>query len=70
MKNKKLEEEKINLKVEVNNKKKVDDHLKSLKESILVEQELLHDAKTEFFVEVQNMVDMLKYLENNLVVAS
>ena len=36
-KNKKLEEENINLKDEVNKKQKVDDHLNSLKESILIE---------------------------------
>ena len=38
-KNKKLEEDNINLKAEVNKKQKVDDHLNSLKESILIEQE-------------------------------
>ena len=47
-KNKKLEEEKIDLKAEVNKKKKVDDHLNSLKDNILIEQYLLHYAKTEF----------------------
>ena len=41
-KNKKLEEENINLKVDVNKKKKVNDHLNSIKESILIEQEFLH----------------------------
>ena len=69
-KNKKLEEENINLKVEVSKNQKVDDHFNSLKEGILVEQELLHDAKTECFVEVQMMVDMLKALEKHLEVAS
>ena len=49
LKNKKLEEENIDLKVEVNKKKKVDGHLNSLKESILIEQEFLHDAKTNCF---------------------
>ena len=53
----------------MNKKWKVDDHLDSLKESILIEQELLHDAKTECFVEVQKMVDMLKALEKHLEVA-
>ena len=69
-KNKKLEKENINLEVEVNKKWKVDDHLNSLKENMLVSQEILHDAKTESFVEVHNMVDMLKSLEKNLEVAS
>jgi flagellar biosynthesis/type III secretory pathway chaperone len=48
----------------------VDDHLNSLKEIILAEQELLHDAKTKCFAEVQKMVDMLKALENYLEVSS
>ena len=61
--NKKLEEENINLKDGVNKKRKVDDHLNSLKESILIEQEFLHDSKTECFAEVQKMVDMLKDLK-------
>ena len=51
-KNKKLEEESINLKAKVNKKQKVDDHLNSLKESILIEHEFLHDAKTECFAEL------------------
>ena len=55
-KNKKFEQENINLKVEVNKKRKVDDHLNSIKESILIEQQFLHDAKTECFAEVQKMV--------------
>ena len=38
LKNKKLEEENINLNVEVNKKRKVDDHLNSLKERILIEK--------------------------------
>ena len=69
-KNKKLEEESINLKAKVNKKQKVDDHLNSLKESIFIEHEFLHDAKTECFVELQNMLDMLKDLEKHLEVAS
>ena len=69
-KNKKIEEENTNLRVEVSKKQKVDDHLNSLKESILIEQELLHEAKTECFAEVQKMVDMLKVLEKYLEVAS
>jgi predicted RNase H-like nuclease (RuvC/YqgF family) len=69
-KNKKTEQENINLKVEVNKKRKVDDHLNSFKESILIEQEILHDAKTECFAKVQKMIDMLKALENHLEVAS
>ena len=48
----------------------MDDHLNSLKESILIEQKLLHDAKTECFVEVRKIVDMLKALEKHLKVAS
>jgi hypothetical protein len=51
-KNKKLEEESINLNVEVNKKWKVDDHLNSLNDIILIGQELLHDAKDECFEEV------------------
>ena len=54
----------------MNKKRKVDEHLNLLKESILIEQELLHDAKIECFVEIQKMVDMLKSLEKHLEVAS
>ena len=54
----------------MNKEWKVDDHLNSLKESILREKELLHDAKTECFAKVQKMVDMLKYLEKHFKVAS
>ena len=68
-KSKKLEEENTNLRVEVSKKWKVDDHLNSLKESILTEQELLHDSKTECFAEVQKMVDKLIALEKHLEVA-
>jgi hypothetical protein len=69
-KNKKLEEENINLKAEMNKKWKVDAHLNSLKERSLTEQDLLHDAKTKCFAKVQKMVDMLKALEKHLQVAS
>ena len=54
----------------MNKKWKVDDHLNSLNKRILIEKELLHDAKTECFVEVQKMVHMLKALEKHLEVAS
>ena len=47
--NKKLLEENINLKAEMKKRKKVDDHLTPLKESIMMEQELLYDAKVECF---------------------
>ena len=50
--------------------KKVDDHLIPLRESILVEQELLHDSKVECFVEVQKMADIIKALEKHLENAS
>ena len=36
----------------MNKKQKLDDHLNSLKESILTEQELLHDANTKCFAKV------------------
>ena len=48
----------------------MDDHLNSLKESILIEQEFLHDVKIKCFAEVQKMFDMLKDLEKHLEVAS
>ena len=44
--------------------------MNSLKESILIEHEFLHDSKTKCFAEVQKMVDMLKYLGKHLEVAS
>jgi hypothetical protein len=69
-KNKKLKEENINLKVVMNKKWKMEDHLNSLKESILIEQGFLHDVKTKCFAEVQKMGDMLKALEKHLEVAT
>ena len=48
--NKKLLEENINLKAEMKKKRKVDDHLTPLKESIMMEQELLYASKVECFV--------------------
>ena len=48
----------------------MDDHLIPLRESILVEQYLLHDSKVECFAEVQNMADIIKALEKNLENAS
>ena len=48
----------------------MDDHLNSLKESILIEHEFLNDVEIECFVEVQKMVVMLKYMEKHLEVAS
>ena len=69
-KSKKIEEGNINLKVEVNKKWKADDHLNSLKVSILIEQEFLHDTKTKYFEEEQKLVNMFKALEKHLEVAS
>ena len=48
----KLLEENINLKTEMKKKRKLDDHLTPLKESIMREQDLIHDAKVELFAEV------------------
>ena len=42
----------------------------SIRQSILVEQELLHDAKVECFAEVQKMADIMKALEKHLENAS
>jgi hypothetical protein len=70
LENKKLLEENINLKVEMKKKRKVDDHLTRLKESIMMEHELLHDAKVECFIRVQNMEDVLKDLEKHMETTS
>ena len=48
----------------------MDGHLNSIKERILIEQELLYDDETKCFAEVQKMVDMLKDLEKHLEVLS
>ena len=48
----------------------MDDHLIPLRENILVEQELLHDAKVECFAEVQKMEDIIKALKKHLENAS
>ena len=67
---KKIQDEIISLKIEVKKRKKVDDHLILLRESILVEQELLHDSKVECFAEVRKMEDIIKALEKHLENAS
>ena len=61
----KLQDEIANLKTKMKKRKMVDHHLIPLKEIILVEQELLHDAKVECFGEVEKMEDIIKDLENH-----
>ena len=56
----------MNLKANMKTRRKVGDHMSPLKESIMMEQELLHDAKIEWFVEVQKMSDVLKDLGKHL----
>ena len=70
MAKRKLQYEIIRLKTEMKKMKKVDDHLIPLIESILVEQEIFHDAKVEYFEEVQKMEDIIKALEKHIHNAS
>jgi glutamate mutase epsilon subunit len=51
-------------------RRKVDDNFVSLKENILEQQEQLHDVKVECFIEIQKMVDKVKYLEKHLEIVS
>ena len=66
----KLQDEITNLKKKMKIRKKVDDHLIPLRESILEEQEILHDAKVKCFAEVHKMEYIIKALEKNLENAS
>ena len=45
-------------------------HMIPLRESILIEWDLLHNAKVECFAEVQKMKDIIKALEKHLENAS
>ena len=65
--NQKLKDELINLREEMKKGRKVDDHLVSLYENILEEQEQLHDVKVECFTEIQKMEDKIKALEKHLI---
>ena len=62
----KLQDEITNLETKMKKRKKVDDHLTPLKERILIEQELLNDAKVECFAEVQKIEDIIKTLEKHV----
>ena len=70
LENKKLLEENINMKDEMKKKRNVDDHLNTLKESIMKKQNLLYDANIECFAKVQKMEDVLKDLEKHMETAS
>ena len=67
---KKLQDENISLKTEVNKRRNVGDHFISLRKIILVEQEILNDVKVECFVEVQKMSDIIKSLEKNIHISN
>ena len=51
-------------------RRKVDDNLVPLKENILEQQEKLHDVKVKCFIEIQKMVNKVKYLEKHLEIVS
>ena len=66
----KLKDEIINLKEEMNKRRKVECDMTLLKENILEQQEKLHDVKMECFTEIEKMVDKVKVLEKHLEIVS
>ena len=60
----------MNLKANMKTRRKVGDHMSPLKESIMMEQEILCDARVECFSKVHNMEYVLKNLEKHLETAS
>lgn len=66
----KLKDVLINLREEMNKRRKVECDLTAPKENILEQQEHLHDVKMECFTEIQKMVDKVKVLENHLEIVS
>ena len=68
--NNKLKYEIINLKEEMNKRRKVECDITPLKESILEQQEQLHDVKMECFTTIQKMVDKMKMVEKHLEIVS
>ena len=69
-KNTKLKDGIISLKKEMNKMRKVECDMTPLKESILEQQEQLHDVKMECFTKIRKMDDKVKMVENNLKVVS
>ena len=69
-KNRELQDEITNLKTDTKKRKKVDDRLIPLTVSIMIEQELLHDAKVECFAKVQKMEDIINSLDKHIENAS
>ena len=65
-----LKDEFISLREEMKKRRKVDDHLVSLKENILEQQEQLHDVKVERFIEVKKIKNKIKDLEKNIEISS
>ena len=61
-----LKREIINLRVEVNKRRKVECETTPLRASILEQQEKLFDVKREFFNEVKKMIDKIKCIEKHL----
>ena len=68
--NSKLKDEIISLKEEVCKRRNVECDITPLQESILEEQENLHDVKMEFFVEIKNMANKVKMVEKHLEIVS
>jgi predicted nucleic acid-binding Zn-ribbon protein len=68
--NNKLKDEIINLKEEMNKRRKVECDMTPLKEIILEQQEHLHDVKMECFTVIQKMADKMKMVEKHLEIVS
>ena len=68
--NTKLKDEIINLKEEMNQRRKVECDMTLLKGSILEKWENLHDIKMGFFTDIQKMADKVKMGEKHLKIVS
>ena len=68
--NNKLKADIMSLKEDMSKRRKVECDMTPLKESILEEQEQLHDVKMECFIVIQKMVEKMKMVEKDLEIVS
>ena len=65
-----MKDEIITLKAEVSKRRKVECDITPLQESILEQQEKLHDVKMDCFAKIKKMVDKVKMVEKHLEIIS
>ena len=65
-----MKDEIISLKAEVSKRRKAECDITPLQESIIEQQENLHDVKMECFVEIKKMADKVNMVEKHLKIVS